>query len=115
MTKCDLKTTSWTNPLSKGVDPSSRWEVRETEDGRTYYVDHESKTTTWEDPRVLLALAESREDSDVIGSTSTETAKDMLLQMFPTVDPDVVDILLAANNGDYDLVVGSLLEMSSDM
>ena len=35
------------DPLPEG------WEARRTKDGRAFYVDHNTRTTTWEDPRRL--------------------------------------------------------------
>jgi E3 ubiquitin-protein ligase NEDD4 len=34
----------------------SGWEIRITSSGRIYYVDHHSKTTTWDDPRLPSSL-----------------------------------------------------------
>lgn len=35
---------------AEGMFPPG-WEQRETKDARPYFVDHNTKTTTWDDPR----------------------------------------------------------------
>ena len=55
-------TTSDAIPLPQG------WEERQTPDGRPYFVDHNSRTTTWLDPRLANA------PRSVFSSTSTQTA-----------------------------------------
>lgn len=42
----------------------ARWEICSTETGRTYYVDYNTKSTTWEDPRRLAFFRQAR-DGDV--------------------------------------------------
>jgi E3 ubiquitin-protein ligase NEDD4 len=49
-------------PLPQG------WEERQTPDGRPYFVDHNSRTTTWLDPRLADA------PPSVFASTATQTA-----------------------------------------
>ena len=49
-------------PLPEG------WEERQTPDGRPYFVDHNSRTTTWVDPRIANA------PRSVFSSTTTQTA-----------------------------------------
>ena len=44
------------------------WEERQTPDGRPYFVDHNSRTTTWLDPRLANAPA------SIFSSTTTQTA-----------------------------------------
>ena len=51
-----------TIPLPQG------WEERQTPDGRPYFVDHNSRTTTWVDPRLANA------SRSVFSSTNTQTA-----------------------------------------
>ena len=55
-------TGSDTIPLPQG------WEERQTPDGRPYFVDHNSRTTTWLDPRLANA------PPSAFASTSTQTA-----------------------------------------
>ncbi|KUJ13978.1 uncharacterized protein LY89DRAFT_651067 [Mollisia scopiformis] len=44
------------------------WERRETPNGRTYFIDHNRRTTTWVDPRTPSAGSESEdEDGDELG------------------------------------------------
>ena len=55
-------TSSSLAPLPEEEDPSSSggdddllpegWEARRTKDGKTFYVDHNTRTTTWQRPRV---------------------------------------------------------------
>ena len=61
-TSSSTTTTSDTVPLPEG------WEERQTPDGRAYFVDHNSRTTTWVDPRLANA------PRSVFSSTSTQTA-----------------------------------------
>ena len=55
-------TTADAIPLPQG------WEERQTPDGRPYFVDHNSRTTTWLDPRIANA------PRSVFSSTTTQTA-----------------------------------------
>ena len=52
-----------TNPNAVSLQPltqlgplPSGWEMRLTQNGRIYYVDHNTKTTTWDDPRLPSSL-----------------------------------------------------------
>ncbi|CAF5217657.1 unnamed protein product, partial [Rotaria magnacalcarata] len=38
--------------LSQNGPLPANWEIRTLTDGRVYYIDHLSKTTTWTDPRI---------------------------------------------------------------
>ena len=40
-----------------------RWEVGKTSNGRTFYVDHNTRTTTWERPETLPLGWERRRDN----------------------------------------------------
>ena len=43
------------DPSSSGGDEDllpEGWEARRTKDGKTFYVDHNTRTTTWQRPRV---------------------------------------------------------------
>ena len=42
------------DPCSHGPLPSG-WEKRVTQNGRVYFVDHNNRTTQWEDPRTTGA------------------------------------------------------------
>ena len=44
------QTVSQLGPLPSG------WEMRLTHTGRVYFVDHNTKTTTWDDPRLPSSL-----------------------------------------------------------
>jgi E3 ubiquitin-protein ligase NEDD4 len=69
------KTTSWTHPgkfryINNATELAEYkrrreeelgslppgWEVRATESGRIYYVDHNAQTTTWDDPRLPTSI-----------------------------------------------------------
>ncbi|KAG0654700.1 hypothetical protein C6P46_001535 [Rhodotorula mucilaginosa] len=58
-----LTSTSPTSPLSVSEEQlgslPSGWERRVTPSGRAYFVDHNTKTTTWDDPRVPSLNPES--------------------------------------------------------
>ena len=63
--------TSSTSQTTAGSDPiplPHGWEERQTPDGRPYFVDHNSRTTTWLDPRLANAPA------SIFSSTTTQTA-----------------------------------------
>ena len=52
----DQHSSSTTTPAPKAPEPQlnylpSGWEIGQTEDGRTYFIDHNTKTNTWSDPR----------------------------------------------------------------
>jgi hypothetical protein len=47
------------NPLDQNGLPMN-WEVLKDKNGRTYFVDHNKRTTTWEDPRPLPSGWEAR-------------------------------------------------------
>lgn len=60
-----------TSPSSTGSDTvplPQGWEERQTPDGRPYFVDHNSRTTTWLDPRLANA------PPAVFSSATTQTA-----------------------------------------
>jgi len=38
--------------VNNGLPPG--WEQRITPEGRVYFVDHENRTTTWNDPRTTM-------------------------------------------------------------
>ena len=60
-------TTIQTQPVSQlGALPSG-WEMRLTNTARVYFVDHNTKTTTWDDPRLQLV-------SEGEGSSQSEAA-----------------------------------------
>jgi E3 ubiquitin-protein ligase NEDD4 len=64
------RTTTWNHPLPPPVAPRPQpspihstgdsiplpqgWEERSTSDGRPYFVDHNNRTTTWNDPRLAV-------------------------------------------------------------
>ena len=60
--------TSPTTPGSDAIPLPQGWEERQTPDGRPYFVDHNSRTTTWLDPRLANA------PPSVFSSTATQTA-----------------------------------------
>ena len=45
--------------ISSDDDLPEGWEARKTKDGRTFYVDHNTHTTTWEHPRVVRSRSVS--------------------------------------------------------
>lgn len=54
------RTTQWEDPRTQGQEISSDiddvplppgWEIRYTDDNKRYFVDHNTKTTTFDDPR----------------------------------------------------------------
>ncbi|KAJ6559140.1 hypothetical protein DFH09DRAFT_1364911 [Mycena vulgaris] len=69
------RTTTWVDPRRAGIQPSpapasttantnlgplpSGWEMRLTSTGRVYFVDHNTKTTAWDDPRAPTNLDDS--------------------------------------------------------
>ncbi|KAJ7288274.1 hypothetical protein C8J57DRAFT_1279672 [Mycena rebaudengoi] len=70
------RTTTWVDPRRTGTQPApapsaaasananlgplpSGWEMRLTSTGRVYFVDHNTKTTAWDDPRVPTHLDDS--------------------------------------------------------
>ncbi|KAJ6613271.1 hypothetical protein B0H10DRAFT_2048963 [Mycena sp. CBHHK59/15] len=69
------RTTTWVDPRRAGTQPPpvpaattananlgplpSGWEMRLTSTGRVYFVDHNTKTTAWDDPRVPTNLDDS--------------------------------------------------------
>jgi len=66
-----LPTPTSTSPTSSASDPiplPQGWEERQTPDGRPYFVDHNTRTTTWHDPRIANA------SPSVFSSTATQTA-----------------------------------------
>uniref|UniRef100_A0A452VG50 E3 ubiquitin-protein ligase n=1 Tax=Ursus maritimus TaxID=29073 RepID=A0A452VG50_URSMA len=58
-------------PTSSGLPPG--WEEKQDERGRPYYVDHNSRTTTWTKPIVQVPLSNfgSGHDLGVLGSSPT--------------------------------------------
>ncbi|KAJ7107269.1 hypothetical protein C8R43DRAFT_1044956 [Mycena crocata] len=69
------RTTTWVDPRRAGIQPPpapttamananlgplpSGWEMRLTSTGRVYFVDHNTKTTAWDDPRAPTNLDDS--------------------------------------------------------
>lgn len=49
------KTTQWEDPRTQGKEPEgplpAGWELKTTADGAPYFVDHNTRTTTFTDPR----------------------------------------------------------------
>ena len=60
--------TSPTSAVSDSIPLPQGWEERQTPEGRPYFVDHNSRTTTWLDPRLANAPPAA------FSSTSTQTA-----------------------------------------
>ena len=60
--------TSPTTTTPDAIPLPQGWEERQTPDGRPYFVDHNSRTTTWLDPRIANA------PRSVFSSTTTQTA-----------------------------------------
>ncbi|XP_063268526.1 E3 ubiquitin-protein ligase NEDD4 isoform X2 [Prinia subflava] len=56
-------------PTSSGLPPG--WEERQDEKGRSYYIDHNSRTTTWIKPAVQIAV----ETSQVSAAQSISTGR----------------------------------------
>eukprot|EP00499_Haloplacidia_sp_CaronLabIsolate_P001770 CAMPEP_0196781562 /NCGR_PEP_ID=MMETSP1104-20130614/9794_1 /TAXON_ID=33652 /ORGANISM="Cafeteria sp., Strain Caron Lab Isolate" /LENGTH=739 /DNA_ID=CAMNT_0042151795 /DNA_START=1 /DNA_END=2217 /DNA_ORIENTATION=+ len=51
--------TSWTLPTSVMALPP-RWEMQLDPSGKPYFIDHNSRTTTWDDPRVTFLLRQQQ-------------------------------------------------------
>lgn len=62
----------------------SGWEISQTKSGRMYFIDHHTRTTTWEDPRSTNTQAEedpvAKPDdlSSVMGSGETQKGRTSL-------------------------------------
>ena len=67
-TTANATTTATTTAASDAIPLPQGWEERQTPDGRPYFVDHNSRTTTWLDPRLANA------PPSVFSSTATQTA-----------------------------------------
>ncbi|XP_058838371.1 transcriptional coactivator yorkie isoform X1 [Topomyia yanbarensis] len=68
------------------------WEQARTQDGRIYYINHNTRTTTWEDPRITAALQESQFQQQSSVETLFNTGSQTLIS--PTISsptpPNVV-------------------------
>ncbi|KAL0953882.1 hypothetical protein HGRIS_005056 [Hohenbuehelia grisea] len=64
-------------------------------------------------PTPALDLAGVQQQIDVAHERAAEAAKETLTQIFPSVDTEVVDWVLEANEGDLGKSIEALLEMSS--
>lgn len=63
-------------------------------------------------PTPNLDLAGMQAEIDHAHDQAAEAARETLLQIFPTVDPEVVGWVLEANEGDLGKSIEGLLEMS---
>ncbi|XP_058838372.1 transcriptional coactivator yorkie isoform X2 [Topomyia yanbarensis] len=59
------------------------WEQARTQDGRIYYINHNTRTTTWEDPRITAALQESQFQQQSSVETLFNTGSQTLIS--PTI------------------------------
>lgn len=62
-------------------------------------------------PGSPLDLTALQDEIDRAHSAATQAARGTLMQMFPTCDPEVIDMVLEANRGDLGPSIESLLEM----
>lgn len=62
-------------------------------------------------PGSPLDLSALQEEIDRAHSAATQAARGTLVQMFPTCEPEVIDMVLEANRGDLGPSIESLLEM----
>ncbi|KAG8965987.1 hypothetical protein FRC05_002907 [Tulasnella sp. 425] len=62
-------------------------------------------------PGSPLDLSALQEEIDRAHSLATQAARGTLVQMFPTCEPEVIDMVLEANRGDLGPSIESLLEM----
>ncbi|XP_058456285.1 transcriptional coactivator yorkie isoform X2 [Malaya genurostris] len=59
------------------------WEQARTQDGRIYYINHNTRSTTWEDPRITAALQESQFQQQSSVETLFNTGSQTLIS--PTI------------------------------
>lgn len=62
-------------------------------------------------PGSPLDLSALQDEIDRAHSAATQAARGTLVQMFPTCEPEVIDMVLEANRGDLGPSIESLLEM----
>ena len=62
---------------SSASDLPEGWEARLAKDGRTFYIDHNTRTTTWEHPRVARENAASRVFIEDLGPLPVRHRSDM--------------------------------------
>lgn len=91
------------------------WEQAKTQDGRIYYINHNTRTTTWEDPRIT-AMQESLFQQQSSVETLFNTGSQTLLS--PTISsptPPSNNSNTSNNNSNNNSVVFSdSIEMSND-
>jgi len=82
------------------------WEQAKTRDGRIYYINHNDKTTQWEDPRITMALNQPPPPppqtfnppsglESVFNAVNTNTANPVAANA--TVVPDLAKMAVASN------------------
>jgi Rab5 GDP/GTP exchange factor len=64
-------------------------------------------------PTPALDFAGVQAQIDSAHEQAATAARDTLMQIFPTVDPEVIELVLEANDGDLGKSIEGLLEMSS--
>lgn len=90
------------------------WEQAKTQDGRIYYINHNTRTTTWEDPRIT-AMQESLFQQQSSVETLFNTGSQTLLS--PTISsptPTSNTTNNSNNNNNNNVVFSDSIEMSND-
>ncbi|XP_062540481.1 transcriptional coactivator yorkie isoform X1 [Armigeres subalbatus] len=90
------------------------WEQAKTQDGRIYYLNHNTRTTTWEDPRITAAMQQEslfQQQSSV--ETLFNTGSQTLLS--PTISSPTPTNNNNNNNNNNNVVFSDSIEMSNDL
>ncbi|XP_063782208.1 E3 ubiquitin-protein ligase NEDD4 isoform X2 [Pseudophryne corroboree] len=74
-------------PTSSGLPPG--WEEKQDEKGRSYYIDHNRRTTTWEKPEFQIPVDMSQLSPNQNGHSSHQLQMPTIESSKPSVDQDL--------------------------
>ena len=87
------------------------WESRVSPNGRIYYVDHNTRTTTWERPSVeaIVQFSYTKTDDDQlnlnIGDVIKDVVKVYMERLYPFISTEHIQFHRLMKNGTWELLM----------
>nr|XP_029709788.1 transcriptional coactivator yorkie-like isoform X1 [Aedes albopictus] len=83
------------------------WEQAKTQDGRIYYLNHNTRTTTWEDPRITAAMQQE--------SLFQQQQQSSVETLFNTGSQTLLSPTISSPTPTNNVVFSDSIEMSNDL